>query len=74
MKVKVFSFKASEFNIPKNGGGFCLDSNSVEKEINSFCKNKNIIDIKVDIVNAANHNNGGCNGVYIVYNILYNDK
>ena len=71
MKVEVFKFKASECNLPDNGGGMCLDENNVTKTINEFCAVKEIIDIKVSTIETKYHNNAGCNEVYLVYTIMY---
>lgn len=71
MKVAVFKYEASKLNSLLNGGGECINSELIEREINEFCEDKNVIDIKVNTVEAVYHNNGGANGVALVYTIIY---
>lgn len=59
MKIKVFVFN-KYFDSP-------ID---IEKEVNKFILNKEIIDIKVDAVSGAHRNEHH----ELVYTILYNDK
>jgi hypothetical protein len=71
MKIAVFKYKASVAKWTDNGGGECLDTELIENEINEFCEDKEVIDIKVNTIDYDYHNNGGCNGVTIVYTIMY---
>lgn len=73
MKIAVFKFNASIARWKDKGGGECIDTFVIEDEINSFCKGKQIVDIKVNTVDYDYHNNGGCNGITLVYTVLYND-
>lgn len=71
MKIAVFKYKASIALWEEDGGGECINAELIENEINNFCEGKNVIDIKVNTVEYDYHNNGGCNGVTLVYTILY---
>ena len=71
-RIAVFSYEASICNLRKNGGGECIDTAEIENEINDFCENKEVVDIKVNTVEHTYHNNGGCNGVTLVYTVIYN--
>ena len=51
--------------------GECINEDSIEKEINEFCVDKEIIDIKTNTFTTKNHNNGGYNEVFIVYTVMY---
>ena len=44
----------------------------IEEEISDFCRNKDIVDIKVNTVDVHHHNNGRGNTVELWYTILYN--
>ena len=72
MKIAVFKYEASKSGWKENGGGECINAELIESEINEFCEDKEVIDIKVNTVEYDYHNNGGCNGVEIVYTIMYN--
>lgn len=71
MKIKVFKYEVSKAKWEKNGGGECIDVELIENEINEFCENKEVINIKVNTFDYMHHNNGGCNGVILVYTIMY---
>ena len=74
MKVKVFKYLISRLGVYKGYGekvGECINEDSIEKEINEFCVDKEIIDIKTNTFTTKNHNNGGHNEVYIVYTVMY---
>ena len=71
MKIAVFKYEVSKCKWKKDGGGECVDSELIEREINEFCEDKNVVDIKVNTVDYSYHNNGGCNGVTLVYTIMY---
>ena len=71
MKVAVFKYEASHLNSLANGGGECINAELIEREINAFCEDEDVIDIKVNTVEAVYHNNAGANGVYLVYTIIY---
>lgn len=45
----------------------------IDNEINLFCSNKDIIDIKVNEVYKSNTQNNGTNKVMLVYTILYKE-
>lgn len=47
------------------------DAATREKEINNFCKTHDVIDIKVNTIDAHYHNNGGDNTIRMSYTILY---
>lgn len=70
MKVKVFKFVANECGSDKFNSFNC---NYVEHEINSWADEGNytIMDIKVNTVEYDYHNNGGTNGIGIIYTVLY---
>lgn len=71
MKIAVFKYLASKSGWTNNGGGECIDAELIEEEINGFCEDKEVIDIKVNTVEWDYHNNGGCNGITLVYTIMY---
>lgn len=71
MKIAVFKFDASICKCERDGGGECIDTYYIENRINHFCENKEVVDIKVNTVEYDYHNNGGCNGVTLVYTIIY---
>lgn len=72
-KVKLFKYQASVAKWKTDGGGECLDIEKIEKEISTFCRGKQIRDIKVNSIDYDYHNNGGCNGVTLVYTIVYDE-
>lgn len=71
MKIAVFKYLASNNRWKEKGGGECIDTELIEQEINEFCEDKEVVDIKVNTVEWDYHNNGGCNGVTLVYTIMY---
>ena len=71
MRVAVLKYPASKLGWKEHGGGDCLDQELVETEINEFIEDKTIIDIKVTTYTYDRHNNGGADGVMMVYTILY---
>ena len=71
MKIAVFKYLASNSAWREKGGGECIDTELIEREINDFCEDKEVVDIKVNTVEWNYHNNGGCNGVTLVYTIVY---
>ena len=71
MKIAIFTYEASKPSLKGKGGGYCIDAELIESEINEFCEDKDVIDIKVNTVEYDYHNNGGCNGVLLVYTITY---
>lgn len=71
MKIAVFKYEASTALWKKDGGGECIDAGRIEREINNFCKDKEVVDIKVNTVEYDYHNNGGCNGITLVYTVMY---
>lgn len=72
-KVKLFKYQASIAKWKTDGGGECLDTEKIEKEISAFCRGKQIRDIKVNSIDYDYHNNGGCNGITLVYTIIYDE-
>lgn len=71
MKIAVFKYEASVNRWEENGGGECINTELIESEINRFCEDKDVVDIKVNTIDYAGHNNGGCNGVTLVYTIMH---
>lgn len=74
MKVKVFKYLASRLGAYTDFGekvGECINEDSIEKEINTFCQDKEVIDIKTNTFTTKIHNNAGFNEAYIVYTVLY---
>lgn len=71
MKIAVFKYDASIANWKNDGGGECIDTELIEDEINEFCEDKEVIDIKINTVEYNYHNNGRCNGVVLVYTVIY---
>ena len=71
MKIAIFKYAASKSLWKKDGGGECINTELIEDEINNFCKDKEVVDIKVNTVEYDYHNNGGCNGITLVYTIMY---
>ena len=49
-KVKLFKYQASIAKWKDNGGGECLDTIKIEKEISAFCRGKQIRDIKINSI------------------------
>ena len=71
MKIAVFKYDASICKHERDGGGECINTELIESEVNDFCEDKEVVDIKVNTVEYDYHNNGGCNGVALVYTIMY---
>ena len=71
MKIAVFKYEASVAKWKDSGGGECINAELIEEEINEFCEDKNVVDIKVNTIDYDYHNNGGCNGIMLVYTVLY---
>ena len=45
----------------------------VERKINNFIKNKNVVDIKVNNVDVRYHNNARGNAIDLIYTVLYKE-
>ena len=71
MKIAVFKYNASIAKWKENGGGECINTELIESEINEFMEDKTVIDIKTNTYTYDRHNNGGADGVMMVYTILY---
>lgn len=84
MKVKTFWFNISSSCI--DNGEHMKKTNmyeeymalytpeKIDKELNEFCENKDIVDIKVTEVCKQNTQNNGTNKVMLVYTVMYNEN
>ena len=84
MKIKVFKFlvsnwtsKNSDDDIGKRDYSIARarlsEPSTIEKTINEFCKNKDIIDIKINSIDVGYHNNGRGNLIELWYTIMYKE-
>lgn len=84
MKIKTFTFLISCFAGTADfgpagcwGQNFTGDnltpSDEIDKFINEFIANKDVVSISVQYPVVSGHNNGGYNTVMAVYTIIYND-
>lgn len=64
-KIKTFEYTITEYNSKS------ADIRFIDKEINDFIEDKNVIDIKVNTIDIRYHNNGYSNTIGLVYTILY---
>lgn len=71
MRITTFRFLLSKLGTDKTSGMSCFNKFDVENRINIFCRNHEIIDIKINTVETRYHNNGGYCEVWIIYTILY---
>ena len=82
MKIKVFKFEVSN----ASSAAFSDDMqkewyykkqarlktpSEIENIINEFCKDKDVVDIKIQTVDVEYHNNGRGNTVELWYTIMY---
>ena len=71
MTDTAFKYNASIAKWKENGGGECINTELIESEINEFMEDKEVIDVKVNTVDHDYHNNGGANGITLVYTVMY---
>jgi hypothetical protein len=80
-KVKVFRFLVSDYGYMASEDfnkrtqhqfkNVCNEED-IEECINEFLDyNGELVDLKVNTVTVANHNNGGCNKVELIYTLTY---
>jgi len=69
MKIAVFKYLASKNGRENGDGGECINAELIESEINDFCEDKEVIDIKVNTVEWDYDNIG--NDITLVYTIMY---
>jgi hypothetical protein len=82
MKIKVFKFQVS--NAAYGQSGSCesyrwyqnlkdktVSTEYVERIINEFCSDKEVVDIKINNVDTNYHNNGYSNTIELWYTIMY---
>ena len=74
IKIKTFKFVASLCGHEEKGRGInAFNADNIDDTINDFCKDKDVIDVKVNTIEHNWHNNGGSNGIDIIYTIIYRD-
>ena len=84
MKIKVFKFQVS--NAAYEQSGSCEEygwykklkdteatTECVERTINEFCSDKEVVDIKINNVDINYHNNGYSNKIELWYTIMYKE-
>lgn len=82
MKIAVFKFEVSNpARCPLKGDETyswytasldrLADADEIEYEINRFCEDKDVVDIKVNTVDAQYHNNARGNTIELWYTIMY---
>jgi hypothetical protein len=82
MKIKVFKFEVSNasskaFSDDKQKDWYYTQQarlktpNEIEDIINEFCKDKDVVDIKIQTVDVEYHNNGRGNTIELWYTIMY---
>lgn len=87
MKIKTFTFKISgPHGTADFGGAGCWSekydrkenglttSKEIDKTINKFVSDVDVVSISVDHQTTKHHNNGGCDDVQAIYTIIYNEK
>ena len=70
MNVAVFKYLATESGPRITGEGECLNPEIIESEINDFCSDLDVVDIKVNTIPWKSVHDG-TSGVTLVYTILY---
>jgi len=80
MKIKIFTFDLTSGEVPEDdsrhreyGGKSTPDIKAMEKELNAFIKDKEIIDIKQSPYTYFHHNNAGLDRLKIIYTVMYKD-
>ena len=82
MKIAVFKFEVSNSaRCPLKGDetyswyaesrNRLADANEIEHFINLFCEDKDVVDIKVNTVDAQYHNNARGNTIELWYTVMY---
>ena len=82
MKIAVFKFEVSNSaRCPLKGDetyswyvasrNRLVDTDTVERKINRFCEDKDVVDIKVNTVDAQYHNNARGNTIELWYTVMY---
>lgn len=83
-KIKIFGFEVSNsashpLSKDENESWFApqqkklCKENDMERIINAFSEDKNVIDISVNTVDVNYHNNGRGNTIRLVYTIVYEE-
>lgn len=82
MKIAVFKFEVSNHSShPCDGDEKCswyhaglrrlVDPDDIEIEINRFCEDKEVVDIKINTVDTKYHNNARGNTIELWYTVIY---
>lgn len=84
MKIKVFKFEVTNFTTTydaedkRKANQHQIDAmnriyepEEIEDIINDAIKGLNVVDIKVNVLHTAYHNNGRSNTMHMVYTIMY---
>ena len=71
-QIEIISGLCNKWVYQQHGSSYSIDElESVQKRVNDFCKNHDVVDIKVNTFTVNQHNNGGDDRVKIVYTIIY---
>lgn len=75
MKIKIFNFTLFEKKEVWNDG-LChmedfLTSPKIESTINEFCKDIDVVDIKINLTEYKKSASFECNRIMLIYTILY---
>ena len=84
MKIKVFKFEATNFTTTYSARdkqhandeqeaamNRIYEPEEIEAIINDAIKDLNVVDIKVNVLHTAYHNNGRSNTMHLVYTVMY---
>lgn len=82
MKIKTFDFLVSNYLGNESfilegeydfsyGNNIVYTQKMVDSKINDFCKDKKVIDIKVNNYTIHHHNNARCDSVIMRYTIMF---
>lgn len=85
MKIRVFKFEvsnASRCALSSDVGDSwyreyrnrLYSPQEIEEEINEFCSNVDVVDVKVNEVDCDYHNNGRGNTIELWYTIVYKEQ
>lgn len=77
MRLKIFEYELTGYGWKKEGCDGDTDfrsKNNVENDINDFCKDHDVLEIKVNTYTAHRHNNAGVDLVKILFTVIYMEK
>lgn len=57
--------------VERGDGGKLFSEAEIDKTINDFMENREVIDIKINSETVHRHNNAGCDSIVRIYTILY---